>query len=195
MSDAALQDQAGQVIETRAEAPRAARICQICGLTARVHILVGYESGKPKMNEFCISCATHRSHSREAAQTESRERIRFGSVLIIFGALLAVVGAFGALVGVSGHEGFGWYQRLGVGVGALVAICGALLRVELLALSGAIVAGLSAGVDFVSTQGSQSGEWLAFGLSCVGLFSMLAGLLVARRAVGPTSRKGAACNR
>lgn len=194
MAETVLQDQAERTSESRAATPRAGRECQICGLAARVHILVGYEQGKPKVNEFCILCATQHAQAREAPQAESRERIRFGSVLILFGILLAVVGAAGALFGVSGHEGFGWYQRLGVGVGALVAICGGLLRVELLALTGAIVAGLSAGIDFVSTHGSQSGEWLSFGLSCVGLFFMLAGLLVARRAGGPTRHGGPACN-
>jgi hypothetical protein len=84
------------------------------------------------------------------------------------------------MVGISGTEGFGWYQRLGVSAGALIAICGALLRAELLALAGAIIVGTAAGVDLVASNTSQVGVWLSLALSGLGLICIVAGLLAVR---------------
>lgn len=167
----------------RAALTRRRPVCQLCGITARVHVLVGYENDRPRILDYCIGCASHDSRGYTSPDSTPRMRIRTSAVLVVLGVLVAGVGAIGALVDVSGHAGFGWYQRLGVGLGVLVAICGGLLRVELLALSGAIVAGAAAGVDLL-TDGAPHRELVEFALAFCGSCFMLVGLLLAKRTAG-----------
>jgi hypothetical protein len=51
----------------------------------------------------------------------------FGLIVLVAGIALVVLSALADPIGIGGKSGFGWKQGTGVGVGALVAIVGAVL--------------------------------------------------------------------
>ncbi len=146
-------------------------VCRRCGQPARVHVLEGYQGGRPLRHCYCMPCAGVRS----SPQTAARPRpLRLGLVLALAGLASAVVGLLGDLLIPEARVGFGWYQRSGVLIGALILFVGLLVRAEVVAVGGALLLGAAAGADwFGLTRGPGMG-WkqqalLAAGAGCAGL--------------------------
>ncbi len=154
--------------------------CSACSAPARVHILRGYSKGDPLIVRLCLACANREAESRATADVDVRRRVGMGSLLVFVGTLLALSGAMNAFFQLSSHAGFGWIQTFGVGLGAFLAVCGGLLKVDLLAVSGAFLVGLMAGLDWLDLEGQQH-SWIHQAGACLGLASMLIGLGILRR--------------
>lgn len=127
-----------------------------------------------------MACANRETESRASAHLDSRRRVGLGSLLVFLGTLLALYGASSAFFQLSSNAGFGWMQTFGLGLGAFLAVCGGLLRVDLLAVSGAFLVGLMAGLDWLGQYGLQH-NWFQRAGACCGLASILIGLGILRR--------------
>jgi len=169
-------------------------VCELCGRPARVHVLEGYAAGRPLRRCFCVPCAAAPSSSPRAAQARPA-RLRLRIVVGLAGVALALVGLLGDQLIPEGHAGFGWYQRIGALIGALVLFIGMLVRAEVVVAGGALFLGAALCADwFGLTRGPGIGwkqqTMLAVGGACVVL--VLAGRRVAvfsGRAKLPPSRR------
>lgn len=154
--------------------------CSGCKAPARVHILRGYSSGAPLIVRLCLACANREAESRAIADVDVRRRVGMGSLLVFLGTLLALSGSMSAFFQLPSHAGFGWIQTFGVGLGAFLAVCGGLLKIDLLAVAGAFLVGLMAGLDWLDMREHQQ-NWIHQAGACCGLASMLIGLGILRR--------------
>ncbi len=128
----------GEASEVRsaARAAMAPLACDVCQRPAQVHILIDYQRGEQVVRRYCASCA----ETREAAHREHvTERRHLGPA-----ALISIVGVFLAIIAVTldllptGNPGFGWYQKLGVVVGGVMLLLGALLHVDVMVIGSVI---------------------------------------------------------
>lgn len=120
--------------------------CEVCGRPARVRVLEKYKDGKPVFRSYCLDCAdTPRVPDDE--NTGVRHHLSVGSLMILAGLIVAFLGGAGDYLGIRNPGGVGWYQMSGLGVGALLVVLGAILGVDLIALVGTFVFGLSACSD------------------------------------------------
>jgi len=127
------------------------RGCELCGQEARVCILEEYADGEPVLRRVCPRCA--RLASAPVRQSGvSQSRVRLSVMVGLVGLLLGVLGVFGDAVLPGYHAGFGWYQRAGVLVGALLVFVGMLVRAEVVALGGMFLFLGALGADWFGTR-------------------------------------------
>ena len=156
--------------------------CELCGRPARVRTLIGYREGAPLMRIFCLGCADTVPARGFAGGTTDRTRVAMRNFLVAAGIFVMLVGALGDHLGIHASPGFGWYQRAGLVLGTLLLACGALLRIDLMALVGAMVFALSAGADWLGIAGSDGFGWKQDGAILGGFLIALVGLALERRA-------------
>lgn len=156
--------------------------CERCGAPARVCVLEGYVGSHPVHRHFCLDCAdsAYRLYL-ENSPGRVRPRLSWASLFISAGLLLTALGAAADEFGVHGSAGFGWKQQGSLLVGALVVVIGALLRVELLAIAGAVLVGLAALADVFGPVGSPGVGWKQAATIFTGLAFLSAGLLTRKR--------------
>ena len=162
--------------------------CELCGDRARVQVLEGYAANVSVRRHLCLSCArTHLPPPFVAPQAKKRLGGLF--LLVLTGVGLGIWGIFGDILGPAGHPGFGWYQRIGIGVGALIVVAGALLQVEIVALTGACFFIGALFVDVLGLPPTPGIGWkqqvlIGISVACVAgaLLGRLVSPLLARRA-------------
>lgn len=185
-------------------APRVAETnalkCSQCGAAAHVHVLVGYDEGRPVRHSLCEACA-----GQGAALAEPQPKLHAGArltSLICAGglAVAALVLLADVLLPVR-HTGFGKYQLLATVVGGLLLMTTLLLRIDYLALLAGLVVGGALTVDLFGDGGAPGIGWKQqTGLALAGLcvFSAVVvrvGLHIHRRRArlsGPDGRGAAA---
>src|SRR5262249_25480995 len=92
---------------------------------------------------------------------------------------------------IGGQSGFGWHQQMAVVVGALLILIGALLRIDVIGLIGALSLVLAACGDFIGMGGPPGVPWTQCIL--VGGAALLAATgLVIRRFQKPDEREARA---
>jgi hypothetical protein len=156
--------------------------CERCSAPARVFVLEGYVDGQPVRHHFCLECADSAyRHYLDRGAGVIRPRLSFGSLLIIVGLLLTAVGASVDELGLHGSGGFGWKQQGGLLIGMVVLVLGALLRVDILAIVGAILVGAAALADVFGPVGSPGVGWKQGALILAGLLVLAAGIFMRRR--------------
>jgi hypothetical protein len=134
--------------------------CEDCGEPARVCVLEGYSSGMPVTRRLCLVCVDQeRPQAGAHGSSVSRRLLHPGTLLIIVGVLLAIASTSVDYIGVTGSPGIGGYQLLGLGVGAVCVLFGAMLRIEVLAVAGAFAFGLAACADLLGVTGSKGVGW------------------------------------
>ncbi len=156
--------------------------CEVCGHPARVTLLRGYSSGQPRFQQLCLDCAEHPSDPRPAAFWTYRRTLSLAGLLMSVGALLALLALTADHIGMHGVAGFGVYQKGAVGLGLLTLLVGAVARVPLLLVGGALFAGLAAASDLLLLKYRAGFGWKqqALGLSATALLAL--GLLAKQRA-------------
>jgi hypothetical protein len=134
--------------------------CDICGKPASVRVLERYADGEPVFKRYCLECAQRVGGAATMkGGATSRHRMSRGSLLIAAGVLIVIVAATGDYIGIRGSSGFGWYQALGICLGALFVLIGALLGVDVFAIFGTIVFGLAACSDLLGIAGVPGIGW------------------------------------
>jgi hypothetical protein len=164
--------------------------CELCGQSARVHVLEGYDSGRPILRHFCLPCAA-RDPAPLATSRPRGPRLRVSSLVALAGIVVGVVGVFGELLVPEGHAGFGWYQRCGVALGAVFMLVGTLMRADLIALTGAFLFGAALCADWLGITRAPGVGWkqqILLGICGVCVFAGLLGRVLARH---PKSRADA----
>jgi hypothetical protein len=156
--------------------------CERCGAPARVHVLAGYVEGRPVHRHFCHACADVAYELQlEVGVGRVRPRPRVSSLIIAVGVLFAVLGASFDLLGIEGAAGFGWQQQGGMAVGVLLVILGGLLRVDAIAIAGALLFGAAALADVYGTLGSPGIGLKQQFFVAAGVSLILAGIWLRRR--------------
>jgi hypothetical protein len=126
------------------ETPASTFCCEHCGEPAKVHVLTGYEGGKPVRYHLCLSCADadwRPGANRKAGRGE--RRLGYGALMVMAGVLVGGLAIAADYTGLQGESGFGNYQRAGVALGALLVIVGGLVRVDVLVLVGTLLFALA----------------------------------------------------
>jgi hypothetical protein len=156
--------------------------CDRCGAPARVHVLAGYADGRPIGRHFCHACADVAYELHLGAEAgPGRPRPRVSSLIIVVGVVFAVLGTSFDLFGVKGAAGFGWQQQGGVAAGVLLVILGGLLRVDALAIGGALLFGAAVLADVYGTLGSPGIGLKQQLLVAAGVLLIFAGVWLRRR--------------
>jgi hypothetical protein len=110
------------------------------------------------------------------------------ALVALIGVGLGAVGGFADTVVPETHAGFGWFQRCGVVVGALLVFIGALLRTDLVALAGLGLFGAALGIDWLGADGHAPGvgwkQQIALALCVVCLIIAVVGRLRLPRVPG-----------
>lgn len=134
--------------------------CEICGQPARVRVLAKYLNGAPVFKQYCLDCAD-KHHDTPPRQRDpwSRQHMSFASLLMVAGVFIVIVAAMGDYLGIRGVSGFGWYQSMGICIGAFFVLLGAMLRADVVAVFGTIVFGLAACSDLLGIKGAEGIGW------------------------------------
>jgi len=151
------------------EAPAAAdsAACEGCGLFARVHILEGYQQGEPIYRRLCLKCA-----AAVARAPAARRSFRFTfSLFSLAAGVLCGCAALAAGTLPANLPFFSWLRGGGVAAGALLVVIGTFLRVDLIALGGALVFCGAVARDWfpLGPLGLTTCESLLLGLAVVSL--------------------------
>lgn len=118
----------------------AGRACEICGQRAFVHVRDGIGENIEHICHYCHACADAiHEQIEQAGRRRWERRIGAGSLLVFLGVLVVLLAASADFLGISGRTGFGWQQKLGVLLGGVCVLLGALFRMEPLALVGCIL--------------------------------------------------------
>ncbi len=156
--------------------------CERCGAPAQVTILEGYRSGKPVRHYLCLSCADAAFDLYPGRCSNTlRPRLSWSGSLLFAGMVLTALGASADELGIHGQPGFGWSQQAGLAVGALLLLVGCLARIDVVAIAGAGLFGLSALADFLGPLGSPGIGLKQGGAIAVGLVLLMAGFASRRR--------------
>lgn len=147
--------------------------CDVCGRPAVVHVLDRYLRGQPRLLRFCAACRA-RTHFGPAGAEAEAPRIRLSSLLALAGLACCLVGVFGDSLVLPSRPGFGLVQGGGLLLGLLIFFVGGLLRADLIALAGVLLAGASLGADLLGVVrgpgfGYRQQLLTAFGLAVLGL--------------------------
>lgn len=154
--------------------------CESCGDPAILLVLEGYSQSRPVRRAFCANHAQF-AGNRLRPRTEAEPRPRRGSAAIAIG-LGALTLTLIAMLGdrmPSTHAGFGIAQAVGLAVGAFCVVLGGVLRLDVVSIGGALLAGMSLLADFAGGGRSAGFGWrqqlvLAVGFLLLGLAGLLA---------------------
>ncbi len=166
--------------------------CERCGAPVRVHILEGYVEGKPVRRHLCSDCAdTAYALYLKHGAGHVRPRLSLGSLLITGGLLLVVLGISVDQFGIQGSAGFGWKQQAGLLAGLFVVIVGSLLRIDVVAIAGAILVAIAALADVSGLIGAPGVGWRQQAVILAGLVFIWGGIFLRKRQVAaPRERTG-----
>lgn len=133
--------------------------CDICDATARVTVLARYSKGAPQKHHYCIDCADKPRALK--VKSPARDGSSIGTLLVCIGGLCAMLATFGDKVpGFEGlHPGYGRTQGLGIILGVLSVVLGAILRVDMLAICGTALTALTACADFIVVKRTPGVGW------------------------------------
>lgn len=149
--------------------------CVQCGCAASVHVLEGYDRGRPVVRRFCLDCADDAA-PWSGPQPSAELRPGLPALLALGGLVLVVVGLFGDFLVPQRHAGFGLYQQTGVVLAMLLVFIGALLRVGPLALAGVFLLAASVAADWFGLISGAGIGWKQQALTTVGAVLALGGL-------------------
>jgi hypothetical protein len=132
---------------------------------------------------FCPACADRvESASGLNAPLEPRAAYALSGTLIIAGMLMAGFVLLADHVGARGASGFGRYQTLGVVLGLMGILFGALLRIGVLEVISMMVLGLSSASDVLQLRYVPGTGWKEQLAAVMAALLMMAGLMLRRRA-------------
>jgi hypothetical protein len=149
--------------------------CERCQSVARVTILEGYENNQPVRRRLCMACADEAFDRGAGRRGLWQGKLSFRAVLLLAGGVLALLGALADVFGHHGAAGFGCYQLAAVSVGGLFVVIGALLRIDLLVLPGAILFALGVLADAFGRVGTPGLGWRQQTLIVLGAVLLLLG--------------------
>ena len=114
----------------------------------------------PVTRRLCLACVDQEKPRAGTHHAAADHRLlHTGTLLIVVGVLLAIASTSVDYVGITGSPGIGGYQLLGLGAGAICVLFGAMLRIEVLAVTGALAFGLAVCADLLGVAGSQGVGW------------------------------------
>lgn len=161
-------------------------VCQVCGLRARVRVLLDYRDGQPVLGQFCLTCADGAAARYYASSGDPAARREWVARLcMLAGVAICAVAALGDFLNIAGHSGFGWQQRSGILIGIMLVILAALLRIDVFAIAGAFLLALSALADVIHVGQSAGFGWKQEGCIIVGIAVLAVALYLRRNAAGP----------
>lgn len=124
--------------------------CQACGASARIVVLEGYRDGEPLMAHYCAECRAKTHVAARSVESVRESRLSLGTLVCIAGVTIALLGATADLLSLWPSMGFGWLQRTALITGAIVTFLGVLIRVDVVAVGGALTVGIALCFDWVS---------------------------------------------
>lgn len=149
--------------------------CVQCGRAANVHVLEGYDRGRPVVRRFCLDCADDAA-PWSGPQPSADLRAGLPPLVALGGFVLVVVGLCGDFLVPHRHAGFGLYQQTGVVLAMLLVFIGALLRVGPLALAGVFLLAASVAADWFGLISGAGIGWKQQAMITVGVVLTLGGL-------------------
>jgi hypothetical protein len=150
--------------------------CDRCGAPANVHIS-DIVAGEPVVRRFCPDCA---DEIPEEVHTPAGRRSAQAAVLLVVGGLVLFLSLTADVLKFGASQGFGVHQWVGVSIGGLVMLLGAVTRAATLLMIGAIGTGLAFLADWLAF-GSSEGFGLQQIIGCMlGLLLLGAGIYVVR---------------
>jgi membrane protein implicated in regulation of membrane protease activity len=172
---------ANHIVKGIAVASPVENTCDKCQEPARVHILEEYEKGTPLFRHLCLSCADALSEeTARGSRGTNGNRASMASILIMVGIFFGIVGMASDYIGISRGSGFGWLRLLGLLVGVLFVLVGALIRVDAIGVAGSIILGLTACVSLFGLSQVSGIGWKQQLAMTVGLLLILTGVLLKR---------------
>lgn len=159
-----------------------AAVCAACGQPARVQVLEGYASGKPVRWRLCLSCvdSQYERYLRAGAEI-GRPRLSISSGLLFAGALLALLGVSADQMTPLDANGFGWRQWSGLLTGVLFITLGAMLRVDIVGIAGAVLSAVAILANYLGHDYSPGIGWKQALAIIVGFGFVATGLKLRKR--------------
>lgn len=133
--------------------------CELCGRPGQVRVLEGYQQQQPVFHEYCLSCAESAPVAATPRNIDERAQFELSTTCIVAGVVLGTIAVAADSLGLQGHSGFGWVQRTGMVLGALIFGMAALLRVDLVAMLGLAGFSLSLIADVARIGESAGMGW------------------------------------
>lgn len=141
---------------SRAPSDRTER-CSQCGRASCVHVLEGYSGQTPVFRSLCLACSEN--HATPDPVALMRPRLSLSAAVVATGVIVGAGGALADHFGIGGSSGFGMAQSIGVVVGAVCILVGALLRVDMIGILGGILFITSIVADLLSIGGRSGFGW------------------------------------
>ncbi len=155
--------------------------CQDCGRPVKVWVMKGYREGKPVMGQFCMDCADRQNWGLTTDRPgQETGRLGAGSLFIFLGLSVGILGIMGDYLGIRGFNGLAWHQQIGLTLGALLVVIGALFRVDPLVVIGALGFGFSVFSDTFGLTGDKGFGWKQEFAVVAGLVMILIGFVLRR---------------
>lgn len=114
------------------------KACDRCGAEARVTILEGYSGDRPVFRELCFACADGAAELAAAPFDAPRRRYGAWTILLLAGVCLGTVSVLGDLAAAVGQLASGPGYWAALAVSGLLAVLGALFRVDIVGVAGAV---------------------------------------------------------
>jgi hypothetical protein len=171
-----------------AEALTSPDVCHWCGDRARVHVLEGYELGRPIVRRLCLQCATPDRLLGFERRT-STARLGFAWMVGVAGLVCGLIAVLVDSVPLRAQAGFGVYQGAGVLIGALAVVVGALSRTDLVAVAGTFVFGGAVFADWLGETRAVGVGWKQQLLFVVAVTCIALALLMYLRSVTRARRE------
>jgi len=150
-------------------------VCEQCGAPARIHAS-DVVKGVPTLRHFCNSCY-------DDVHVEPWELRRHWSLAAVLACVGAVV--LGLSISADWHQlgkfaGFGWQQKIGVVLGGVLLVFGAVARTPTLVVMGLVTACLSLLADWIAFGESEGFGWKQILGAGVGVAFVAAAFYVGR---------------
>ncbi len=152
--------------------------CDLCGQPANVHIS-DILAGEQVTRRFCPDCADL-IPDKDSAQPVRRSAQ--AAVLLVVGGLILFISLLADVLQFGGSQGFGIQQQVGVLLGAIMLLLGAVTRTPTLLVIGVISAGLAFLADWLAFGSSGGFGWQQAGGSVTGAALMAFGMYLVRPA-------------
>jgi len=157
-------------------------VCEACGGDANIHIS-NVVAGVVTMRHFCPDCVDDAQADRPRSQRHRGAAGMIGAV----GLIALLLSVFADRLKLGSSVGFGWWQNLGVVVGAALLILGAATRAPALLIIGLIACVLAVLADWFALGSAEGFGILQIAGTSLGLVLVATAIWISRARAYPDS--------